>query len=169
MPDPVTEPTVDSDPKHLRILRGLPRGTYSAEIVYKASSKLPGDRTVRRSTAEFAVLRIDTTDGYTETKVALGVAQQYLDDALAAVELADAEVRRRAEGVDVACRYCKRARHYDGKKSFITGEPGFLSGVRDFSVDAFIRHVYTCRSCGSTEFFADGHLAHPLPGSAQNP
>ncbi|MEU4313747.1 hypothetical protein [Nocardia sp. NPDC024068] len=157
------------DPKRVKLTAGLPEGISRAEISYRGNGGLRGTREVRRSVAEFAQLRT-SSGGYDDylraaEQLTLRQAQQYIDRALQRIEQQDNEIRRRRAAVDLTCPWCARERTYLGVHGFMTGVAGILTErPAEWGQELLHQHAYRCDGCGSMQYFADGFLAHPLPG-----
>ncbi|WP_454195059.1 hypothetical protein [Nocardia sp. Marseille-Q1738] len=158
------------DPKRVKLTRGLPEGVSRAEVTYRVEGGLRGTRVVRYSEAEFAHLRTAVDNVYEGSwsepqRLSLADARRYIDQAQQRITLRENEIRRRRESVDLMCPWCERQRTYIGVLGFITGHSGFMTDhPSEWGQQVVQQHAYRCDQCGSMMFFADGFLAHPLPG-----
>lgn len=158
------------DPKRVRLTSGLPEGISRAEISYRAAGGLRGTREVRRSAAEFAHLRTAVGSGYdggrsAPEQLTLGHAERYIEQARHRIRQRDNEIRRIRESIDLTCPWCARERTYLGALGFVTGVAGILTDrPAEWGQELVHQHAYRCDRCGSMQYFADGFLAHPLPG-----
>ncbi|GAB2708404.1 hypothetical protein GCM10027089_34560 [Nocardia thraciensis] len=158
------------DPKRVTVARGLPNGVSRAEITFRIEGGIRGTRVVRRSEAGFAHLRTIVNGGYegswgAATHLSLPEAAHYLAQAQQRITLQENEIRRRREAVDLTCPWCERQRTYIGVLGFVTGHSGLLTDhPSDWGQEVVKQHAYRCDRCGSMQFFAEGFLAHPLPG-----
>ncbi|WP_194837337.1 hypothetical protein [Nocardia sp. XZ_19_369] len=160
------------DPKRVRMSRGLPGGVSRAEISFRVAGGLRGTRVVRRSEAEFVQLRTAVDGGYEgpwsePERLSVEDGRRYVEQVEQRIALREAEIRRRREAVDLMCQWCERQRTYIGVLGFVTGHAGLLTDhPSEFGQQVVKQHAYRCDRCGSTMFFADGFMAHPLPGRA---
>ncbi|WP_406282941.1 hypothetical protein OH799_03675 [Nocardia sp. NBC_00881] len=158
------------DPKRVKLTRGLPKGVSRAEITFRVEGGLRSTRVVRRSEAEFAHLRTAVDNVYEgpwgeAKRLSLTEAGRYIAHAQERIMLRENEVRHRRESVDLTCPWCERQRTYIGVLGFITGHTGLMSDhPSEWGQQVVEQHAYRCDQCGSMMFFADGFLAHPLPG-----
>ncbi len=158
------------DPKYVKLTSGLPEGISRAEISYRKAGGLRGSREVHRSAAEFAHLRTSAHTGYdggrsAPEQLTLGHAERYIEQARQRMREQDNEIRRIHEAVDLDCPWCERRRTYIGVLGFITGVAGILTDrPAEWGQELLHQHAYRCDRCGSMQYFADGFLAHPLPG-----
>ncbi|WP_024799652.1 hypothetical protein [Nocardia sp. BMG51109] len=165
----VYKPDAD-DPKRVKLSRGLPAGISRAEITFRVEGGLRGTRVVRRSEAAFAHLRTGTDRMYegewSEAEwLTPDSAMRYIHQAQRRIDHEDNEIRRRRESVDLSCPWCARQRTYIGVLGFVTAETGWLTDhPSEWGQQVVKQHAYRCDRCGSMMFFADGFLAHPLPG-----
>lgn len=160
VPDPVLVPsaTEDPDPKRVSVLRGLPEGVSRAEVVYRARGRL-GDRAVRRSRAEFATLVVP---GAEVQQLAVADADKYLAEANRRAAAQDAGLSRWWRSLDVSCPCTGRPRRYRGTvliDGIAQADPP-VEPLRELR-----QHVYLCDWCGSTVWYADGFVRHPLPST----
>ena len=165
MPDPVFEPdpATAPDPSKVKVLRGSPPGIRNAQVHYRAAGGILGRKTVPRSRAQSALLKYHDKDGYDQEQVmTLSEAEHFLREARKRAEAETAEEAARHAAVDLVCPHCKVRRQYAGAMSFMLGEMALMGGVKALSQDAVVQHAYRCPVCGSTEFFADGFLRHPI-------
>lgn len=122
------------------------------------------------SEAEFAHLRTAVDNVYEGSwsepqRLSLADARRYIDQAQQRITLKENEIRRKREAVDLTCPCCERQRTYIGVLGFITGHTGFMTDhPNEWGQQVVQQHAYRCDQCGSMLFFADGYLAHPLPG-----
>ncbi|VFA94525.1 Uncharacterised protein [Nocardia farcinica] len=163
------------DPKRIRISRGLPADVSRAELTYRVPGGIGGTRVVRRSQAEFAHLRT-AVDGVYEgpwsepARLSLSEADHYLRQVRARITEREDRIRRLRESIDLTCPWCHRQRTYLGVLGFLTGHRGFLTDhPSELGQQVLDQHAYRCDGCGSMQFFADGFLAHPLPGGESGP
>lgn len=163
------------DPKRVLLRTGLPQGVSRAEITYRVDGGIRGTRVVRRSEAEFAHLRTAVDDVYegpwsAPEQLTPAAATHYIDQAEQRTALRAAEIQRHRESIDLTCPWCARPRTYIGVLGFVTGHAGFLTDhPSELGQQVEKQHAYRCDRCGSMLYFADGYLAHPLPGRPATP
>ncbi|MGQ0841129.1 hypothetical protein [Actinokineospora sp.] len=167
MAEPIfeTEPPGDEDPWRIRVLRGAPAGESDVRIVFRNPGGLRGMLPVRRSRAEVAVKTWMADAVKHERELTLAEAAHYLDQTAKQATANDTESVRRAHAIDLDCPNCLRKRRYHGEIGILLGEKGLMGGVVESSMRPWVQHAYVCQGCGSTLFFADGYLKHPLPGT----
>ena len=166
MPDPLfdPDPSTDPDPDRVRVLRGAPKGMRDVRLRYRASGGLLGRRTVPRSRAESALLDYTDPEGFGQERVmTLAEAEEFLSGVRERAGAVDRAEAAKQSAVRLECPHCGVRRQYVGALSFLLGELAALGGVKTLSEDVVLQHAYRCPTCGSTEFFADGFLRHPIP------
>ncbi|MGN2639043.1 hypothetical protein ACTD5D_23340 [Nocardia takedensis] len=146
------------DPRRVRLHEGLPEGVARARITFRAAGGIRRSRIVRASEAEFAQLE----EGFSvyagvlsdPERIAVSDARLYIARAEEQIAQARAELEQRIAQIDTDCGWCRRPRTYLGILTFHVGtsmQPSLLT-----------QHAYRCDSCGSTIYFEQGYLPHPL-------
>lgn len=166
MPDPVFRPdnALHRDPERVHVLRGVPQGMTDVVVRFRATGGILSRRTVPRSAAESALLTYYTPQGVTEERVlSVADADAFLREAKDRADAEDAAEAAKRAAVNPTCPHCGIRREYAGSPAHLVGEPNMSgTGLKASSQNTAIYHVYRCPRCGSTEFFADGFLKHPV-------
>lgn len=173
------------DPQQLELQPPLPGDALAATVTFQAArgGLAPGYRTVPRSEATHAELRITGLSGRTdERRVELAEADAWLAEARALRDRGErldaaarerrerdaAEVEQLAATIDLDCPRCGIPRAHGGRHHLMTaGAPEHLGATGEYFAktrpSAIVVDEYVCPRCGSVELFRP-RLPHPLGG-----